>query len=209
MIGFLEGRLLRKGDDRVIILAGGVGYEVMVAPICRRALQSMRAGEEGEQVRLYISYHQSQHQPRPVLIGFENELEREFFEKLISVEDMGPTAAARAMSRPVAIIARAIEERNVAVLTSLEGIGPRKAEKIIAALNGKVGKFALMSEREGAAPVEKDKEEIAQEALNALVQQLGYRSVEARKVVEEALKRNPAVSSAEELFEEIFRGQKR
>ena len=209
MICYLEGRLLRKGDDRILLLAGGVGYEVMVVPICRRRLQTLPAGKEGDEVHLFISYYHGQHQSRPLLIGFENELEREFFERLVSVEDMGPTAAARALSQPVAAIARAIEERDAAFLTRLEGIGPRKAEKIIAALNGKVGKFALMPEREGAPPAEKDKEEIIKEALNALVEQLGYRSVEARKVVEEAVKRNPAVSSAEELFEEIFRGQKK
>ncbi|NIM05222.1 MAG: Holliday junction DNA helicase RuvA [Armatimonadetes bacterium] len=209
MICYLEGRLLRKGDDSVLVLAGGVGYEVLVLPISQQYLHSLRAGKDGDEIRLFISYHHSQHQSRPLLIGFENELEREFFEKLISVEDMGPTAAAKAMTKPVAIIARAIEERDVPMLTRLDGIGKRKAEKIIATLNGKVGKFALMSEEEGAPPsTEEDREAIVREALNALVDQLGYRSVEARKVVEEAMKRNPAISSAEELFEEIFRGQK-
>lgn len=200
--------MLRKGDDRVLVLAGGVGYEVLLPLISRRYLQSLRAAEDGDEVRLFISYYHGQHQSRPLLIGFESELEREFFEKLTSVEDIGPTAAAKAMSQPVAIIARAIEERDVAMLTRLEGIGTRKAEKIIATLNGKVGKFALMPEKEGAPPKERDREAIVREALNALVEQLGYRSVEAKKVIEEAIKRSPSISSAEELFEEIFRGRK-
>ncbi len=210
MICYLEGRLLRKGEDRVLVLAGGVGYEVLVAPTSRRGLQSLRAGAEGDSVRFFISYHHSQHQSRPVLIGFGSELEREFFEKLVSVEDMGPTAAARAMSQPVALIARAIEDRNAGLLTQLDGIGPRKADKIIAALNGKVGKFALMPEKEAGAPAAApDKEAIVQEVNSALVEQLGYRAAEARKTVEEALKRNSAIATAEELFEEIFRGQRK
>ena len=209
MISYLEGRLFRKGDDRILVLANGVGYEILMAPICRGCLQGLRAGAEGDEIKLFISYHHSAHQTRPVLIGFTSELEREFFEKLISVEDMGPTAAARALTEPVAVIAQAIEERDVKQLTKLGGIGPRKAEKMIAALNGKVGKFALMPQREAAPSATPDQDAIIQEALSALVDQLGYRILEAKKAVEEALKRNPAVASAEELFEEIFRGQKR
>ena len=208
MIGYIEGRLFRKGEDKVIILAGGVGYEILVAPLSRHNFLSIKSGEDGDSIHLYISYHHSQHQTRPLLIGFETELDREFFEKLISVEDMGPTAAVRAMTLPVAKIAQAIEDRNVPALTKLEGIGPRKAEKIIAALNGKVGKFALAPSRPGVTSVEISREEVAKEALDALVQQLGYRAIEARRVVDEALKRNPSITSAEELFEEIFRGQK-
>jgi len=209
MICYLEGRLLRKGEDRILVLAGGVGYEVLVTPICRRVLQGLRAGAEGDEIRLFISYHHGPHQARPLLIGFERELEREFFEKLISVEDMGPTAAARALCQPVARIARAIEERDVALLTRLDGIGRRKAEKIIAALNGKVGKFALMPEEEGALPAESAREVIVQQVHSVLVEQLGYRAPEARKAIEEALERIPTLASAEELFEEIFRGQKK
>lgn len=208
MISYLEGRLLRKDEDRVVVLAGGVGYEVFVAPTSRAAVLKLQAGHDGDAIQLYISYHHSAHQTRPVLIGFESELEREFFEKLISVEDMGPTAAARAMTEPVATIARAIETRNVKLLTSLGGIGPRKAEKIIAALNGKVAKFALMAPVEITPTVGPEKDAIIKEVYGALVDSLGYRIPEAKKVLEEALKRKPDVSTAEELFEVIFRGQR-
>jgi holliday junction DNA helicase RuvA len=208
MICYIEGKLLRKTDDHVLVLAGGIGYEILVAPLSRRAISRMQAGTDGDEIRLYISYHHSAHQSRPVLIGFDSELEREFFEKLISVEDMGPTAAARALTEPVATIARAIEERDVRTLTKLGGIGPRKAEKMIASLNGKVGKFALMSETEIAPELAPDKEAILQEVLSALVGQLGYRAPEAKKAMEDALKRKPGISSAEEMFEEIFRGQR-
>jgi Holliday junction DNA helicase RuvA len=207
MICYLQGRLLHKGEDRITLLSGGVGYEVMIPPVGRRMILGLRSGTEGDEINLFISYHHGPHQTRPLLIGFQTELEREFFEKLLTVEDMGPTAAARALSRPIAFIARAIEERDVAALTRLDGIGPRKAEKIIASLNGKVGKYALMSEEE-ELPIKADKESIVQEALSALVGQLGYRAAEAKKAVQEALSRKPEMDSAEEIFEEIFRGKK-
>jgi holliday junction DNA helicase RuvA len=210
VISFLRGRLLRKGDDRIVLFCGEVGYDILVIPICRRALLGIKAGPEGEEISLHISYFHSAHQTRPLLIGFENELERDFFEKLVSVEDMGPTAAARALTKPVPLIACAIEERNARFLTGLDGIGPRKAEKIIASLHGKVGKFALMSEAELPAAETRpaDKDAIQQEVLSALVEQLGYRPPEAKKAVEAALKRNPALATAEDIFEEIFRGMK-
>jgi Holliday junction DNA helicase RuvA len=42
-----------------------------------------------------------------------------------------------------------------------------------------------------------------------MVTQLGHKVVEARKMIEEAMKRNPTISSSEELFEEVYRGQKK
>jgi Holliday junction DNA helicase RuvA len=44
--------------------------------------------------------------------------------------------------------------------------------------------------------------------LEILVKQLGHRPVEARRMVEEALRRNPEVRSAEELFQEVYRAQR-
>ena len=74
---------------------------------------------------------------KPVLVGFRTELDKEFFELFISVEDIGPALAIRALTRPVREIARSIEEKAVKDLKQLKGIGERKAEKIIAALKGK------------------------------------------------------------------------
>ncbi len=39
--------------------------------------------------------------------------------------------------------------------------------------------------------------------------QLGHKPGEARKMIEEAMKRRPSISSSEELFEEVYRGQKK
>jgi Holliday junction DNA helicase RuvA len=156
-------------------------------------------------VRLHISYHQTERQPKPLLIGFESELEREFFELLITVEDIGPAAAARAMTRSVAAIAAAIENKDTAFLRQLDGIGPRKAEKIIATLHGRVGKFALLPDR--GEPLLEEKVDFAKEVIGVLVQQLGHRQSEAQRMVQEALARRPGIESAEALFEEVYRGE--
>jgi Holliday junction DNA helicase RuvA len=206
MISYLEGRLLSKHDDRIVLLAGGVGYEVLLPAAVRPAFRGRRAGMEGDNVKLHISFHQTERNPKPLLIGFLSPLEKEFFERLITVEDIGPTAACRALSLDVARIARAIEAKDAKLLCTLDGIGPRKAEKIIATLHGKVGKFALMPEAEGAAPV--GEEDFKEEVIDVLVQQLGHTRTEAQRMVQSALGRKPEVGSAEELFEEVYRGEK-
>jgi len=207
VIRYIEGRLLKKEDDRVVVLANGVGYEILLPPVVRRSFNGITAGEDGEMVRLHISYQQSERQPKPLLIGFNHEPEKEFFEKFITVGNIGPMTAAKAMMLNVSEIATAIENRDVAVIQRLKGVGSRTAEKIIAALHGKVGKFALMCE--GRVPTGQETEDLSSQVEEVLVRDLGHRAPEARRMVMEAVKRNPAISTPEELFEEVYRGEKR
>lgn len=206
MIRYIEGKLLKKEDDRVVVLANGVGYEILLPSIVRRSFNGTRAGEDGEVVRLHISYQQSERQPRPLLIGFNTESEKEFFEKFITVGDIGPTTAVKALMVSIPQIATAIENREASVVQRLRGVGPRTAEKIIAALHGKVGKFALIREdRTSAVP---ETEDLSSQVEEVLVKDLGHRVSEARRMVVEALRRNPSISTPEDLFEEVYRGEK-
>jgi len=206
MIRYIEGRLLKKEEDRVVILANGVGYEILLPAIVRKTFHSKRAGEDGEIVKLFIHYQQTERQPKPVLIGFNYEPEKEFFEKFITVEDIGPLTAVKALVQPIPKIARAIEERDSKTLESLKGIGRRTADKMIATLQGKLGKFALM--REDQIPVETEVLDIKKQVEEVLVRDLGHKMGEAQKLVHEAVLRNPTISTPEELFEEVYRGQK-
>ena len=207
MISFLEGKLLKKNEDRVVVLSNGIGYEVLLPSIVRRTYNDKKAGEEGDHVKLHIFYHQSERQPKPVLVGFNLDVEKEFFEKFIKVEAIGPTAAVKALVLPVPEIARAIEERDVRTLEKMKGIGKRTAEKIVATLNGKVGKFALM--KEGMITATGEPEDLKRQVEDVLVKQLGHKRNEATQMVNEALLKNPDITSPEELFEEVYRGQKK
>lgn len=206
MIRFIEGKLLKKEEDRVVVFTNGVGYEILLPAVVRQTFNAKKAGEDGEIVRLYIYYHQTERQPKPLLIGFNCEPEKEFFEKFIQVEDIGPPTAVKALAMPIAQIARAIEERDSRTLEKLKGIGKRTADKIIATLQGKVGKFALM--REDAAPPEVEIEDFKKQVEEVLVKDLGHKLSEAQRLVREALARNPNISTPEELFEEVYRGHK-
>jgi Holliday junction DNA helicase RuvA len=202
VIGYLQGRILKKDDDRLILLAGGVGYEVLVPAVVMESLADQAVGEE---VALHIYFQQTERQPKPVLIGFTREVEKEFFQSFISVEDIGPLKAVKAMTLPVCDIARAIESRDLNTLGRLKGIGKRTAQKIVATLEGRMGKFALMRAESPrpATPVE----DVAQQVIDVMVQQLGHRVADARRMVADALKRNPAIDTPEALFEEVYRGE--
>jgi Holliday junction DNA helicase RuvA len=143
----------------------------------------------------------------PVLVGFLNEIEKEFFEQFITVSGVGPKAACRALSLPFATIADAIDRADMAVLKSLPGIGEQRAREIIAKLQGKVGKFGLIKDSsDGSAP--KVKDDIKEGALGVLLQ-LRYKRSEASDMIEKALRRNPNASSCEEILNEVYRGSKR
>jgi Holliday junction DNA helicase RuvA len=203
VIGYIEGKILKKEEDRVLVLANQVGYEVLLPAIVMETLNTKHAGDE---ISLYIYYQQTERQPKPVLIGFKLEAEKEFFQHFISVEDIGPLKAVKALNIPVRDIARAIESRDANKLSQLKGIGNRTAQKIIATLQGKMGKFALI--REAAQKTAPVSENFTQVVLDVLVHQLGHKTSDARQMVARAMERNRLMSTPEELFEEVYRGEK-
>jgi Holliday junction DNA helicase RuvA len=203
MIGYIEGKILKKEEDRILVLTNQIGYEILMPAIVMSSLQDKRVGDD---ISLYIFYQQTERQPKPVLIGFNLEVEKEFFQYFISVEDIGPLKAAKALTVPVREIATAIEAGEINSLTKLKGIGRRTAQKIVATLEGKMGKFALIlpEDRQVEPPVE----DFSKQVLDVMIKQLGHRMADARQMIEKALKRNSAINTPEELFEEVYRGQK-
>ncbi len=215
MIASLRGKLRKKLEDRVVMESGGVGYEVFLPPVAYRAIAQAVASEKDDasDLSLVIYYHATRDQPRPILIGFTSELDREFFEKLITVKDIGPLVAARALTCAVPDLAAAIARQDEKFLRSLPGIGPQKARNIVAQLGAKVAKFALLKEPGvepepvPVAPAE-DEEGVRSLVWEVLVKQLGHRPSEAAQLITEALRRKPGIKTAEELFDEIYRGRK-
>jgi Holliday junction DNA helicase RuvA len=208
MISYLSGTLKRKLPDRVVIDVGGVGYDVFLPQFVMRSLADR---PEGERVELEIYYHVTDRQLRPTLIGFNNGYEKRFFEKFITVEDIGPQKAARALALSVSKIAQAIEAEDVALLRKLPGIGERTARKMVATLRGKVTEEALLQD-DGfgvIAPPEMEEttSELREDGVQILVN-LGYRRPEAVTKVDAALKRNPALQSPEDLIREVYRGER-
>ncbi len=210
MIGYMEGNVLRIAEEGILMLVGGVGYEI-VLPLF--VLENIKKHPPEETVSLFIYYNQTERQPRPVLIGFESEMEKAFFQLFISVDAIGPLKAVKAMDRPVSDIARAIENRDEKMLATLKGIGKRTAQKIIAALHGKVSGFVKHAPGEGAGdapemPVQEGggiSDQVSAQVVDVLVHQLGYVAPIARKMVNLAIAEAPDMSTPEELFDAVIR----
>jgi Holliday junction DNA helicase RuvA len=203
MIGYLEGKIIGVDENGILLLANQVGYEILLPAIVRETINEKKLGEK---IALHIYYHQTERQPKPTLIGFNLEVEREFFRLFISVEDIGPMKAVQALTVSVRDMARAIESRDAAFLCRLKGIGKRTAQKILATLEGKVTKFALIRKAD-KDKLAQPREDFQKEVQEVLVKQLGHKVQEAKGLIAAALKRNKKISTAEELFEEVYRGE--
>ena len=209
MISYITGtiRSLTREPGRVVVIAGGVGYEVSLPTYVYQSLANDGIGE-GSQVELEIYYHVTERQPKPMLVGFRHPSEKLFFEQLIQVEGIGPAKAASALVFPVSTIATAIENEDLGSLQRLPGIGSRAAQKIVATLRGKVAATALLVDagisEQGQAPPPSD---ARSEAIEALIT-LGYRPTEAQDKVDAVLRQTPETADdLQDLMREVFKAQ--
>ena len=207
MISKISGTFAGRGDNSLHIeTASGLTYEVFVPLIVAKALETLPLGEKLNLETIY--YLQiDQNRATPTLLGFQNSIEREFFEKLLLVPRMGPKSGLSTFARPVSTLATAIESANTQLLLSLPGVGKQKARDIIATLQGKLAKFALMQdadmdERARAAALGAHSD-VAEEALQLLMM-LGHKRAEAEKLVGDALSAENA-PDAESLVKVIYR----
>jgi len=205
MFSRIEGVLKDLGPDSALVETGGLCYDILLPGCVREKVASVRAGEP---LRLEIfSYLQIDgNRGTATYVGFTNGVEREFFEALLTVASVGPKTAVRAFSRPMAEIARFIDDGDTSSLRRLPGIGEQKAKDIVAKLQGKVARFGLIQgekdKKAGPAP------DFVAEAIEVLLQ-LQYKRAEAEKMAHEALKSNAKAATAEDLLTEIYRSQQK
>ena len=207
MIASIKGKIVERLENTVIIDTGVLSYEVFVPVSVLQRLEENQ--DSGGNVRL-ITYHYLQVSPSSaseVLVGFLNEIERDFFLEFIKVSGIGPRAAVRALNKSIGEIAQAIDRADSAYLKTLPGIGFQRAKEIIAKLQGKMGKFTLMRDSVAVPKPEMDLRNIEEEALHILLQ-LQYKKVEADDMIKKALERNSQILTAEELLNEIYNQRK-
>ncbi len=200
MFSKITGTLVERGEGNVVLDVGGLSYDIILPP----CVEEKVAIENGEQLSLeiYSVMNMEGNTGHFTFYGFSNAIEREFFEKLLSVASIGPRSAARAFSQPMSRIAGAIDRGDHAFLKTLPGIGQQKARDIVAKLQGKVTKFLLIREAEAAPPVRIP--DFAEEALAVLLQ-LEYRRTEAEEMIRSTLEAAPGINDSEALLAEIYR----
>src|SRR5580692_2057193 len=117
MIGKLKGVIDSYHEDSIILDVNGVGYLVHCSA---RTLQELPS--TGEAATLSIETHVREDQIR--LFGFSNDIEREWFRLLQTVQGVGVKVALAVLStlKP-ADLASAIALRDKATITRTPGVG--------------------------------------------------------------------------------------
>ena len=132
MYAYIEGTIAFLEEDRVVLDAGGIGYEIMVG---QRDLVAMDA--VGSRTRLYTYFQVSENGIG--LYGFLQYEDKKFFEKLISVNGVGPKAGLAILGTlSVSDLKFAILGEDEKAITKAPGVGPKLAKRIILDLKDKV-----------------------------------------------------------------------
>ena len=174
MFAFISGTVDELGPDRAVILAAGVGYELL----CSSATLKQLA--EGKPAKLYTHFHMAQ--DMVALYGFYDQAERAMFRKLISVTRVGPKVALSVLSvLSVSDIANAILTENAAAFDRVPGMGKKTAARVLLELKEQMSgaKWEGVSLPADTAPEAVD---MRTEAVAALVS-LGYDGAVAGRAV--------------------------
>jgi Holliday junction DNA helicase RuvA len=206
MIARICGKIIEKGTNYLIIDVGGISYEVFLPAAVMQRLPEVAGPDGTVSLITYHYFHVEPSRSTPVLIGFLNDIEKEFFEIFITVSGIGPRAALKALNQPISLIARAIDEADTHFLRSLPGIGQQRAKEIVAKLQNKVGKFGLI--QDGGVKEEGTKTRDIEEEALAVLMQLEYKRQEAAQMIKKALERSPDIQTTEELLNEVYKQRK-
>jgi Holliday junction DNA helicase RuvA len=180
MIAHLSGILFSKTASMVIIMTGGVGYELSIPLSTYYSLP-----EKGDEVELSVSTILRDDSIQ--LFGFLSPTEKKTFMLLRTVSKIGPKLALNILSgiNPGELV-QAVNEKNVARLNSVSGVGAKTAERIILDLKDKLADLVPESELSSRPLDKSDLDPLNSDAVSGLTN-LGYDENESKKAVQEAI----------------------
>ena len=174
MIGSLNGLIISKKPSEVLLEVNGIGYEIYIPLSTSFKLPSV---DQTVQLLTHLIVREDQH----TLYGFITEDERKLFRALIKISGVGPKLALTILSGiNVEGFIRSVQMQDVDTLIHLPGIGKKTAERLLVEMKDKVGQMGDIAQNDA---VESKDLRIIKEAHNALTS-LGYKSVEARKILD-------------------------
>lgn len=185
MIATLNGMITDKSIDSLVIEVSGVGYEIFATGSDLDNLST------DDLVKMYIYEHirEQSHD----LFGFISSLDKQLFEKLLSVNGVGPKMALAIMNVGTSeAVKQAIAKGDVKLLQSASGVGKKVAERIVVDLKDKVG---LIATEQATAFLSESSNEFNSEAIDALLS-LGYSQNDANLMLKEI---DPDLSTEEKI----------
>ena len=192
MIAHLIGKLIYKSPDHSIVDVNGIGYKIFTPLSTYYVLP-----KTGESVTLHI--HTRVREDELKLFGFLTEEEQTIFEKLITINKVGPKLALGILSgmSPENLLT-AIMSKDAARLSAIPGVGKKTAERLTLEMKDKLSDltFEMENQKDTEAP-----EGPYKDALSALVN-LGYKKPQAEKSLKSAYNKIGKDSSLEDLIKE-------
>jgi len=128
MIARLHGTINRLQPNKIIIDVAGIGYLVTVGS------DAMEWLKDGHEQTVWI--HTYVREDRLDLFGFQNEITRGLFDLLLQQSGIGPKVAMELCAIPSEVLAHAVEQNEPKLLSSVKGIGPKRATKLLIELRG-------------------------------------------------------------------------
>ncbi|HTE55400.1 MAG TPA: Holliday junction branch migration protein RuvA [Kofleriaceae bacterium] len=189
MIGHLRGTLLERRGAAVLIDVNGVGYEVTMSD---HSLGQVGLPGSALAVRVFTHMHEN----HIALYGFTSAEERDLFDLLITVKNVGPASAIKMVTGGATPtdIASLIAAGKTSALQKLRGVGKKTAEMLVVELRDRCQELLQIWGHDGAAPDTgaepaavvrapvSARPPLLEDVASALGQ-LGWRSVEVDKAV--------------------------
>ena len=179
MIVSLRGPVLERTEEGCVVEAGGVGYGVSLSPS-----SALRLPPVGEEIRLRIVESVAMYGGGTTLYGFLTDQEKQVYQVL---RDNVPGAGAKKAlelldkaAKSLGEFRRSVIEKDVKTLVAMFGFTSKTAEKLVAALQGKMEALSVSG---GSAPTESTS--AFEESVAGLVS-LGYREQAARQAAQSA-----------------------
>ena len=196
MIAYLNGKIVHRSPTHLIMDIGGIGYMVKISLNTYTKVQDLESALLHTSLIVKI---ENQSVAGFDIYGFAEELEKDIFEKMISVSGVGASTARMMLStfRPEEI-QHAILTENEAMIQSVKGIGPKSAKRIILELKDKIGKVS--GDVTISVPAHNTSRD---EALNALMA-LGFTKAAVEKTVAKLASANPNMT-VESLIKESLK----
>lgn len=187
MIYTVSGELVKKTGDFAVINMGGIGFKVAMP---QSSLQDLPKLKNKVQVFTYLHVRETALE----LFGFNSEDELQLFEKLISVNGVGPKSALNIMSvGNYGSLVAAINEGRSELISKASGVGKKTAQRIAIELKGKLGV------EDGARTVSLLEADID---LEETLESLGYNKADAREVI---AKIDPKITGFNERLKEALK----
>lgn len=186
MITFLRGTLADSLPDRITVDVGGTGYEVYVPLSTYDKLP-----EIGKPVKILTHFHVREQEQ--TLYGFITDEERDLFRLLINrVTGVGPKMALAILTgMPVRDFKKNVVSSDTVALSRISGVGKKTAERIILELKDKVGVAEAWKDNAATASTAISTQQTAANDVILGLINLGYKQIEAQKVVKKILDAEP------------------